>query len=148
MRMFQSRKTKEYITPEYTKDWSNAGYELEYIGNRLDAVREILAELGPVGKKKKPTWAQRHWSQVENNLLTRWHMTLMLKDTGLKQIGRMNKYSIDRDWWEGSEEIKMNLPVFSIFDNMFDNLGLQHRLEESWAKAQELKVQKARQGLA
>ena len=143
MRMFQSRKTKEYITPEYTKDWANAGYELEYIGNRLDAVREILAELGPVGKKKKPTWAQRHWSQVENNLLTKWHMTLMLKDTGLKQIGKMNKYSIDRDWWEPSDEIRSPIPVPAFMENW----GNHSDLEQSWANAQERKLQRARQGL-
>jgi hypothetical protein len=53
---------------------------------------------------------------------------------------------IDYDWWAKSEEIRM--ASISILDNMFYNAGQSARLDESWAKAQEQKLQKARLGLA
>ena len=143
--MIFKRKVKtEYVGVGEVKDWKDAGPEIERIGQRLDAVRGTLKGIPKRGKRHQ--WARNHWSQIEANLLTRWRMMVMLKDTGLRQIGPSRGPVIDRSWWEPSDEIKVI--GFTWFDHYFDSAGLDKRLDESWIRSKELKLEKARQGLA
>ena len=139
--MFRSKKTKTEVVPiGDIKDWRDAGHEIENLGVQLDNARNSLAEA-------KSPWAKNFWGTTVERLYTKWQLTIQLKDTGLKQKGPNSFYSkIDYDWWETSEEIK--LVGFTWMDHWFDNAGLQDRLEESWAKSKELKLEKARLGLA
>jgi hypothetical protein len=139
--MFRSKKTKtEPASIGDVKDWRDAGHEIESLGLQLDAARTALA-------KAKTRWAQDFWSTTHDRLFTRWSLMIQLKDTGLRQQGPSSIYSgIDYYWWEKSEEIKMI--GFTWFDHLFDNAGLDRRLDESWAKARDEKVQKARLGQA
>jgi len=140
--MFPSRKktNTEYVAIGAIKDWRDAGWEIEHLGVRLDQARAAL-------KQAKSKWARDYWSITADRLYNKWILTIQLKDTGMKQQGPNSFYSkIDYDWWEKSDEIRM--ASISILDNMFYNAGQSARLDESWARAREEKIQKARQGLA
>ena len=145
--MFRSRKAKtEYITPEFYKDWGNASYELEVLGRRLDAVRQALNYL-----KDKPEdhWAVIQWRQAEAIILRKWKHTLRLKETGLRQSGKVDfGPKINYDWWEGSDEIAMRLPIIdNLIQIISDKVG-NTNFNRAWEMAREEKLQKARQGLA
>lgn len=143
--MFRSKKVKvEYVTPEFYKDWGNAGYELECLEHRLDAVRSALKECKP------DTWAHNHWAEAEAIILRKWKHTVRLKDVGLRQIKQVDTGpEIDYDWWEGSEEVAMRFPILDALGNWIqDRVVGNSNLDRAWAMAQEEKLQKARQGLA
>jgi hypothetical protein len=141
IQMFPSRKTNSEPTAlAAIKDWRDAGHEIEALGTRLDQARTAAIAA-------KGSWAKNYWATTVERLFTRWQLMVQLKDTGLRQKGPESFYAnIDYNWWERSEEIRMASVPF--LDNMFDNAGLDRRLDESWARAREEKVQKARQGLA
>jgi hypothetical protein len=140
VQMFRSKKTKtEFISlNDSFKDWKDASAEVEAMGNKLDSVRETLKGC------KEGTWAHTHWKQVEEVVLRKWQLMVSLHQGGLRQIGPDRAVPIDYDWWEGSDEIANFLPVPTFLNNWFNHSDLEH----SWAKAQEQKLQKARQGLA
>lgn len=145
MQMFRSKKPKtEYVTPGFYKDWSQANAEIESLGHRLDAVREIIKDLEL--QEKEGTWALNHWREVEAIVLRKWKHTVRLKETGLRQVGaRREGPDISYDWWEKHDGIGGHVfPILGIFDNWIN----QGDLTASWAKAQEEKLQKARRGLA
>jgi len=140
--MFRSRKTKtktEFVAIGETKDWRDAGYEIEALGNRLDAARERA-------DKSTTRWAKDFWTTTHDRLFNKWALMIQLKDTGLKQKGVSGKTTIDYHWYENSEEIRM--ASIAVLENLFHNAGLDRRLDESWAKSKEQKLEKARQGLA
>ena len=139
--MFKKKQPKtNYVGIGEVKDWRDAGHELDVIGNRLDYARTALTNA-------RSKWARDYWTITVARLFTKWTLTLQLKDTGLRQQGPSSFYSkIDYDWWEKSEEIRM--VGFTWFDHYFDNAGLSSKLDESWAKSKEIKLEKARQGLA
>jgi hypothetical protein len=129
------------------KDWRHAGHEIEQLGRRLDAVRECLAR----AQKDKSEWAINHWSQQRANLTARWRLTIMLKDTGMKQTNVRPRQVVRYDWYEDSEE-----PVFqswfdcwpfNIFAQAQDARRIQAGLEASWEKRRGEIIQRARQGL-
>ena len=122
------------------KDWRDAGHDLEVLGNRLDAARHALKECKP------GTWAHDFWATTAARLFTKWALTLQLKDKGMRQIVEKHADLESYDWWEKSDEIRMASIPF--LDNLWNNAGLQQRLDESWDKAKDLKVQRARLGLA
>ena len=128
-----------------TKDWSNAGYELECLGIRLDSARQAFTKV----KKKKKSWAYQYWSTVIKNLELKWKRTLMLKDVGLKQANREHKLAIDYNWFEESHEIPefLILTRVEVIDNWFNESRIQAGLQESWENRRKEIVQKARQGL-
>ena len=141
MQLLPSKKTNiKFVAIGDVKDWRDAGYEIEALGTRLDNAREVLAEA-------KTKWAKDFWSTTVDRLYTKWTLMIQLKDTGLRQQGPDSFYAdIEYDWWEKSEEIRMaSLPFL---DNMFHDAGLSQRLDESWARAQAQKLEKARLGLA
>jgi hypothetical protein len=119
--MFPSRKTNaSTVALAAIKDWRDAGHEIEALGTRLDQAREAAAAA-------KGIWAKTFWNTTVE--------------------GPESFYAnIDYNWWERSEEVKMI--GFTWMDHWFDNAGLDRRLDESWAKAREEKLQKARLGLA
>ena len=141
MLAFLSKKTKiKYVGLGEIKDWRDAGYEIEHLGTRLDQARAALAAA-------RTKWAKDYWQTTVDRLYTKWTLTVQLKDTGMKQQGPTSFYAnIDYYWYEKAEEIRM--ASIGILDTLFDNAGLQARLDESWARAQEEKFKKARQGLA
>ena len=128
----------EYIS--VLKDWRDAGHEVEALGLRLDAARDALKEC------KKGTWAHTFWSQTAERLLVKWKLTVTMHEVGLKQQGPSGGIHRSYDWWEKAEEIRMASVPF--LENMFNNASLQQRLDESWDKSKELKLEKARLGLA
>lgn len=150
MLKFLSRKTKtEYIAPEFYKDWGNASYELENLGRRLDAVRTTIKFLEDC-KKPEDHWAMVQWRQAEAIILRKWKHTLRLKETGLRQAGRVDSGpKISYDWWEKSDEVAMEIPFLGGFSMWLqDKIGSNSSLDRAWEMAREEKLQKARQGLA
>ena len=139
--MFRSKKTKvKFVAIGEIKDWRDADHDLEVIGARLDQARAALAQC-------KTKWALDFWSTTVDRLYTKWDLILKLKDTGMRQNGPDSFYrNIDYYWYEKSDEIK--LIGFTWFDHAFDSAGLQGKLNDSWAKSKEIKLEKARQGLA
>jgi len=139
--MFRSKKTKtEYVPIGDVKDWRDAGHEIESLGIQLDHARKAA-------KDARTKWAKDFWSTTADRLFTKWQLIIQLKDTGLKQKGPNSFYSkIDYYWYEKSEEIRM--VGFTWFDGWYENSGLQARLDASWAKARDEKLQKARLGQA
>ena len=137
--MFTRKVQREYIRSG-VKDWANAGYELETIGHRLDSARRSLA------RSKKNTWAYKFWSTVESRLMSKWQQTIMLKDVGLRQEVIKEQDIRTYDWWEKTEEVGTLGVDFWAF--LSEKLGPGPNLTESWEKAKEIKLQKARQGLA
>ena len=138
--MFRSKKTNtEFVAIGETKDWRDAGYEIEALGTRLDHAREASA-------KATTKWAKDFWTTTHSRLFNKWQLMIQLKDTGLKQKGATGNIRIDYQWYEKSDEIRM--VGFTWFDHYFDSMGLKSRLDESWAKSKEIKLEKARQGLA
>lgn len=143
------RKTKtEYITPDFYKDWGNTAYELENLGRRLDAVRATIARLEAYDKPEDH-WAVVQWRQAEDIILRKWKHTIRLKDTGLRQAGKIDTGpKVSYDWWEGSDEPVMTLPLFDhIYSWLADRAG-NTNFDRVWEMAREEKLQKARQGLA
>ena len=141
MQMFRSRKTKPLVEEVgRVKDWRDAGHDLEVLGIRLDKARAALNEC------EEGTWAHNFWATTVARLFNKWTLTLQLKDTGMRQIIEKHADLETYDWWEKSDEIRMASVPF--LDRMFDNAGLDRRLDESWAKSKELKLEKARLGLA
>ena len=128
----------EYIS--VAKDWRDAGHEVEALGLRLDAARNALKEC------KAGTWAQTFWAQTADRLLIKWKLTVTMHAVGLKQQGPRDGVTRSYDWWETSEELRVT--SFGFFDNWLNQIGLQTRLAESWAKSKEIKLEKARLGLA
>lgn len=124
------------------KDWSNAGYEVECLGYRLDNARAALS------RTKKGTWACQHWRMVVDNLQERWKMTVKLKDCGLRQIRKEEQDNVGYDWWERPTEIRM-LRIWPL--TTFEERGMEERiqagLQASWENRRNEIVQKARQGL-
>lgn len=139
--MFRSRKTKSPPAAiGAIKDWRDAGHEIEHLGVRLDKARAALKEC-------KTPWAKDFWTTTVARLFTKWELMIKLRDTGLRQQGPESFYGeIDYYWWERSEEIRM--ASLAVFDNLFHNAGLSSKLDESWAKSKEQKLEKARLGLA
>ena len=139
--MFRSKNHKPVPTEiGRVKDWRDAGHELEVLGTRLDKARAALKECKP------DTWAHDFWSTTTARLFNKWTLTLQLKDTGMRQIIKSKPAAESYDWWEKSEEIRM--ASLAVFDNLFHNAGLSSRLDESWARSKEIKLEKARIGLA
>ena len=138
--MFRSKKTKtEFVSlNESFKDWKDSQPEIEAMGNRLDSVRRAL-------KSCKPgTWAHTHWSQTEAIVFRKWSMMTKLQQSGLRQVGPDRSFEISYDWFEGSDEVVSLIPMPNFMNDWFNHSDL----EQSWANAQERKLQKARQGLA
>ena len=146
MLKFLSRKTNTEDKPVvYSKDWANAGAEIERLGKQLDAVRDAKKA------SKRNSWAKKHWSQTEQILLRKWKQSVRLHSVGLRQAGRVDfGPKVSYDWWEGSYEVAMRFPVIDSIGNWLqDKFGNSNgNLERAWAMAQEQKLQKARQGLA
>ena len=139
--MFRSRKTDKikYIgLNESFKDWKDSQPEIEAMGRRLDSVRKVIA------KSKPGTWAHTHWTQIESVVFRKWSMMICLQQSGLRQVGPDRSFPIAYNWWEPSDEIKSPIPMPSFLENW----GNHSDLAESWEKAKEQKLQKARQGLA
>ena len=139
--MFRSRKIKiKYVGLGEVKDWRDAGYEIEHLATRLDQAREALL-------RAKSKWSRDYWATTVDRLYTKWTLMIQLKDTGMKQHGPNSFYNdIDYYWWEKSEEIRMI--GFTWFEGLYENAGLSSKLDESWAKSKEIKLEKARLGLA
>lgn len=144
MRMFQQPETKP-LPMEHRVDRSTYEKEIELTGQRLDAVRKTLSILG---KSKKTAWARKHWREVEQHLLKKWEMLLYKLDSGIVEVrsGRYRPFKVDYNFWEGTEEIDAAISA-TMFAQFFDPADLQDRLNESWARAKEDLLKKARQGL-
>jgi hypothetical protein len=138
--MFRSKKTKtEYVSlNESFKDWKDSQPEIESMGHRLDSVRRAIEGCKP------GTWAHTHWSQIEAVVLRKWSMMTKLQQSGLRQVGPDRGFEISYDWFEGSDEVVSLIPTPNFLNDWFNHSDL----EQSWANAQERKLQKARQGLA
>jgi hypothetical protein len=146
VQIFPTKEPKTEFVSLVSKDWRDAGPELEAIGQRLDMIRARLAVLRS-DKKKKNTWALQYWSGLEDVLLRKWKQIDTLKQVGLRQEGANGpKWTIDYDWWEPSRELGGRFANFG--SNVVSEISLQRRLEESWQRSKELSFQKARQGLA
>lgn len=140
--MFKKNPKTKFVAVGHIKDWRDCDHEIQHLGTRLDKARDA------VGRSKEGTWAHAHWTTVADQLFRKWSLMIKLKDTGLKQIVGETKQLERYDWWEKAEEIQMASIGFTFVDNWIQDIGLEKRLDESWAKAQENKLQKARQGLA
>ena len=150
MLKFLSRKTKtEYVTPEFYKDWGNASYELDVLGRRLDAVRQAIKYLEDC-KKPEDHWAMVQWRQSEAIILRKWKHTMRLKETGLRQAGKVDTGpAIRYDWWEGAEEVPLTFPLLDVISRWIHDATIGNTdLSRAWEMAREEKLQKARQGLA
>ena len=146
MPIFQTKKTKTEFVSLVTKDWRDAGPELERIGEQLDSIRNRL-DLLKADKKKKDTWSMQYWSSLEDVLLRKWKQIDTLKQVGLRQEGAGgSQWTVDYSWWESTREPGGRWSNFGA--NVVSDISLQRRLEESWARSKELSFQKARQGLA
>jgi hypothetical protein len=142
---FPSRKTES--KPEsivYTKDWANAGAEIERLGKQLDAVR------GARKMAKRNSWAKKHWGQTEQILLRKWKQTISLHKLGLRQSVKEDpNRHIDYSWWENAEEMPLTFPLLDNLCRMMqDATAGNTNLDRAWEMAREEKLQKARQGLA
>ena len=140
--MFRSRKTPKQ-EEVFTKDWRDAGPEVERLGQRLDAAR------GAAGSAKEGTWAHTFWATQEAVLLRKWQHAVRLHEVGLRQQGKVNPgIDISYDWWEGSDEVSMRFPILDGISNWIQDKASSPNLDRAWEMAIEQKVQKARLGLA
>lgn len=146
MQMFRSKKTKtEFISlNESFKDWKDASAEVEAMGNKLDSLRETIR------KCPEDSWAHTYWTQIERTVFRKWQLMVSLQQGGLRQVGPSRAVPLDYTWWEGSDEISMQVPLIDGISRwMGERFGFSYSdLEGSWEKAKEEKLQKARQGLA
>jgi hypothetical protein len=132
-------KKTEFVALGRVKDWRDAGHELEILGIRMDQALTAA-------KDSRSEWAQAFWYNTFDRLFNKWTLTVKLKDAGMRQMIERRDDLEKYDWWEQSEEVK--LIGFNWFDGLYDGIGLQRSLEESWTKSKEIKLEKARQGLA
>jgi hypothetical protein len=78
--------------------------------------------------------------------MSKWQQTIMLKDVGLRQEVIKEQDIRTYDWWEKTEEVgTLGVDLWAFLS---EKLGPGPNLTESWEKAKEIKLQKARQGLA
>lgn len=139
------KKQTEWLSPAEFKDYRDSWPEIETLGHRLDGVRRAV-------KRAKPgTWAHTQWTIVEANLFKKWKLMVALHQSGLRQQGPSTsaKFSINYDWWEGSDEIGLNIPFFDGISRWVnDRFGFSDRsLDRAWEMARNEFIQKARQGL-
>jgi hypothetical protein len=125
---------------ETLRDWKQIDHEIEHMGTRLDVIRRILSTV-----KDQASWKYRYWSTLEAQILKRWQMMDLLRQTGMRSDYR-KRNKIDYAWWEKSEEISSTFGF--TLDNLWDDWGLSDRLNASWERARERSFQKARQGQA
>ena len=150
MQMSLSRKktNTEYI-PLVSKDWRDAGPEIERLGQRIDVVRDVVHRL----TKSDQKWAVRYWREAETQLLHRWKIAVDLQHCGARESSMVRNAmtsKIDYSWWEPAEEI-ISMPILDHVTNWcYEKFGITGRpgLDWSWERAMEQKLQKARQGQA
>jgi hypothetical protein len=142
--MCRSRKAKaEFYPTGFDKNWADAWSEIDRLGQRLDSVRVAIKASAP------DSWAEKHWTQIEANVLRKWKNAIMLRDISMRQGSQRDPGpKIDYTWWEPAQEISMSFPVIdNITRWVLDHTG-NTDLTRAWEMAREEKVQKARQGLA
>jgi hypothetical protein len=143
--MCLSRKAKpEFYPTGFDKNWADAWPEIDRLGQRLDAVRKAVKASAP------NSWAEKHWSQIEAIVFRKWKNAILLKDIGMRQGSRRDTGpKISYDWWEGSGEVVMRLPIFdNIAQMLTDKFGYTtNNLDRAWEMARNESLQKARQGL-
>lgn len=139
------QKMNEELPLETRVDRSTHELELDVIGRRLTAVKKTLTSLG---RSKRTAWARKYWKEVERQLLKKWNFTLYKIDSGLVEVRshKYRPYEIDYNFWEGSEELDVTLSV-PVINRLFEPRDLHIRLNESWERAREESLKKARQGL-
>ena len=144
MLMFPSRRThKPEPQPTFTKDWRDAGPEIERLGQRLDAAR------GAAASAKEDSWAKNFWSTQSEVLFRKWTHAVRLHEVGMRQQGKVNPgVSIQYDWWEPSDEVSMRFPLLDGITAWFTDKVSSPNLDRAWEMAINEKVQKARLGLA
>jgi hypothetical protein len=101
-------------------------------------------------KAAKRPWAKNYWTLVEQTLLRKWKQSVRLQEIGLRQVTKQSPQPpIDYDWWEGSGEVVMRLPIFdNIAQMLTDKFGYTtNNLDRAWEMARNESLQKARQGL-
>jgi hypothetical protein len=142
--MCRSRKAKsEFESLVHSKDWAYSSDEIERLGLRLDHARKMV-------KAAKRPWAKNYWTLVEQTLLRKWKQSVRLQEIGLRQVTKQSPQPpIDYDWWEGSGEVVMRLPIFdNIAQMLTDRFGYTtNNLDRAWEMARNESLQKARQGL-
>jgi len=149
VQMFPSRsKPKtEYIRLS-VKDWRDSGPEIERLGQRIDAIRGVIATIDPV----KDSWKLNHWQTIEETLVRRWKTAVRLHDAGMKSFSKeqLSQPKIDYGWFETAEETTLGYPIFDFLSyKATEWFGFTNsNLDRAWAMAQEEKLQKARQGRA
>ena len=141
----RSKNKTEWLRPSEFKDYKDSWPEIETLGHRLDCARRA------VKRAKEGTWAHTQWTIVEANLFKKWKLMVALHQCGLRQQGpnTANKINIDYSWWEGSEEVGINIPVIDNIGRWVnDKFGFADRsLDRAWEMARNEFIQKARQGL-
>lgn len=144
MLMFPSRKMpKQEVKDVFTKDWRDAGPEVERLGQRLDAARQAA------DYAKEDTWAKNFWTTQSAVLFRKWSQAVKLHQVGMRQEGKVNPgIDIQYDWWEPSDEVAMRFPLIDGITNWIMDRTSNPNLDRAWEMAKEEKVQKARQGLA
>lgn len=125
---------------ETLRDWKQIDHEIEYMGTRLDAIRKVLSTV-----KVQDSWKYRFWSTLEAQILKRWQMMDLLRQSGMRSDYR-KRAELDYSWWEKSEEIGSTFGF--TLDGLAHDWTLGNRLEGSWHRAREGSIQKARKGLA
>ena len=144
------KKINTQYVPLVSKDWRDAGPEIERLGQRIDVVRGVITTLS---RRKQQAWAGRHWRETEAQLLHRWKIAVNLQNCGARESSIVRNATIskiDYDWWETAEEV-ISIPIFDhILNWCYEKFGLTNRpgLDWSWERAMEQKLQKARQGQA
>ena len=142
--MFRSKKPNtEFVSLYHSKDWANAGAEIDRLGRQLDAVRQSKKAA------KRNSWAKKHWTQTEQILLRKWKQTIRLQNVGLRQsVLAKPRPNIDYSWWEPSYEPGVSMPLFDNLTRWVVEKTETVNLTRAWEMAKEEKLQKARQGLA
>jgi creatinine amidohydrolase/Fe(II)-dependent formamide hydrolase-like protein len=146
MSLSRKKTNTEYI-PLVSKDWRDAGPEIERLGQRIDVVRDVVQRLTESDQK----WAVRYWLEAEAQLLHRWKIAVDLQHCGARESSMVRNTTtskIDYSWWEPAQEISMSFPVIdNITRWVLDHTG-NTDLTRAWEMAREEKLQKARQGQA
>ena len=123
---------------ETLQDYSNIDHQIQAMGLRLDAIRKVLAGFSKDADKN--SWKYRYWKCIEAQVLKKWQMMDLLRQTRLRTSYR-EKIKVDYAWWEPHVGMALN-------STFLWNLNLPARLDWSWENARNEFIQRARRGLA
>jgi hypothetical protein len=131
-----AKKQTEYVLSRDTRDYRSIGYEVEALGQRLDAARKAFDACKP------DSWAQKHWQSVIDRLMFHWQQLPILHDAEATHTHKP-RWVVRYDFYERDDGIGHNNFMDRLFISLGERLNGGPNLTESWERSRNARLAKA-----